>query len=249
MGRRHKPHLRCPSCRMHRSVCICALLPRLETRTRVVLVLHQLEAAKPTNTGVIAARCLVNSTVVYRGRAPDETGDGGGGDLDIGALAAAGLQPVLLYPHQDATPIEAFRDAARPLALIVPDGTWPQAARIRTRLARQGDLPCVAVPAGPEVERRLRGQGQGGHLATLEAVALALGVLEGPAVGAALLHVFRVMTERTLWTNGRIAGAKVTGGIPAGVRPHDPLGLARAAVAAPPDPRTPAAGGTRPPSG
>ena len=56
---------------MHRSLCICALLPRLATRTRVVLVVHQLEANKPTNTGLLAARCLANSTVVYRGRAPD----------------------------------------------------------------------------------------------------------------------------------------------------------------------------------
>jgi len=41
---------------MHRSLCICALLPRLETSTRVVFILHQLEANKPTNTGLMAAR-------------------------------------------------------------------------------------------------------------------------------------------------------------------------------------------------
>src|SRR5215510_6256239 len=71
LTRRAKPHLRCADCRMHRSLCICALLPRIATRTRVVLVLHQLEARKPTNTGALAARCLENSVVVYRGRAPD----------------------------------------------------------------------------------------------------------------------------------------------------------------------------------
>jgi DTW domain-containing protein YfiP len=62
------------------------------------------------------------------------------------------------------------------------------------------------------------------RLATLEAVAMALGILEGPDVEAALMHLFRVMTERTLWTNGRVATADVTGGIPPGARPHDPLG-------------------------
>ena len=56
MSRYRKPHLRCADCRMHRSLCICALLPRLETRTRVVLLLHQLEIVKPTNTGLVAAR-------------------------------------------------------------------------------------------------------------------------------------------------------------------------------------------------
>ena len=71
VSRHAKPHLRCPGCRMHRTLCICGLLPRLETRTRVVLVVHQLEADKPTNTGLLAARCLTNSAIVYRGRAPD----------------------------------------------------------------------------------------------------------------------------------------------------------------------------------
>ena len=33
------------------------------------------------------------------------------------------------------------------------------------------------------------------------------------------------MTERTLWSNGRLATADVTGGIPAGVQSHDPLSL------------------------
>jgi DTW domain-containing protein YfiP len=64
-----------------------------------------------------------------------------------------------------------------------------------------------------------------GRLATLEAVALALGILEGAAVADALMRVYRIMTERTLWTNGRISAAEVTGGIPAGVQSHDPLNL------------------------
>ena len=56
-------------------------------------------------------------------------------------------------------------------------------------------------------------------------MALALGILEGPAVRDALMRVYRIMTERTLWTNGRVSAADVTGGIPAGVRSHDPLKL------------------------
>ena len=66
------------------------------------------------------------------------------------------------------------------------------------------------------------------RLATLEAVAHALGILEGPEVERALLRVYRIMTERTLWSNGRISAADVTGGIPAGVQSHDPLSLRRA---------------------
>jgi hypothetical protein len=41
------------------------------------------------------------------------------------------------------------------------------------------------------------------------------------------MRVYRIMTERTLWTNGRVSTTGVTGGIPAGVRSHDPLKLGR----------------------
>ena len=257
MGRRHKPHLRCATCRLHASLCICGLLPRIDTRTRVVLIMHQLEARKPTNTGLIAARCLPNSAIGYRGRAPSDAegpevdsrrgrssfagpspsrevrnpSEGSEVEVDWATLVPAGSRALILYPHDGATPIGAFRDSPSPLTLVVPDGTWRQAARTRTRLAASlgggASAPCVTVAAPTataRVARRLRTGARPERLATLEALALALGVLEGPDVEAQLLHVFRVMTERTLWTNGRVPASAVTGGIPAGVRSHDPLG-------------------------
>lgn len=204
---------------MHRSLCICALLPRLAIRTRVVVIIHQLEMNKPTNTGVIAARCLDNATVVYRGRGPDDATA-----ADLRQIVAAGARSLVLFPHPDATPLEAWRGAGQDVQLIVPDGTWSQAARTRRRLEVLANLPCVALPERAGAADRLRAAPRPGRLATLEALAVALGVLEGPAVEDALMRVYRTMTERTLWTNGRIKTEDVTGGIPAGVRPHDPLG-------------------------
>jgi DTW domain-containing protein YfiP len=233
MSRSRKPHLRCADCRMHRSVCICALLPRLETRTRVVLLLHQLEVDKPTNTGIVAARCLPNSAIVYRGRTPGvdaRDSDARGASLDeqaarLAAAIAPGTRAAFLFPHASATPLVAWRDGA-PVTLIVPDGTWRQAARARSRLGRALALPCVTLAGGAAASPggRLRTAKRPGQLATLEALALALGELEGQPVEDALMRVFRVMTDRTLWTNGRLPRAAVTGGVPDGARSHDPLG-------------------------
>jgi len=47
------------------------------------------------------------------------------------------------------------------------------------------------------------------------------------AIRDALLHIYRVMSDRTLWTKGRLPTEAVTGGIPAGVQSHDPLTLGR----------------------
>jgi DTW domain-containing protein YfiP len=249
MSRHRKPHLRCVACRMHRSLCICALLPRLETRTRVVLLLHQLEVQKTTNTGVVAARCLPNSAIVYRGRSPDEALDaafdaasaarshaGASATEQVKRLAAAipaGTRAAFLFPHASATPLDEWRVHGAPVTLIVPDGTWSQASRSFSRLGRALALPCVTLAdrgggAGAVGDAsaggRLRASTGAGRLATLEALAYALGLLEGPEVEAALMRAFRVMTDRTLWTNGRLAREAVSGGVPAGVQSHAPLG-------------------------
>src|SRR5215471_1767884 len=114
MGRRHKPHLRCSACRLHASVCICALLPRIETRTHVALVVHQLEARKPTNTGLLAVRCLRNAAVAYRGRPISDDAPGLDELSDGAALVPAGTRPVILYPHEGALPVEEFQRSPTP---------------------------------------------------------------------------------------------------------------------------------------
>jgi DTW domain-containing protein YfiP len=226
---------------MHLTLCICALIEPLATRTRVVVLLHQLERDKPTNTGRLAARCLANSLIVQSERwtgADDDCSDA----LPLPSTtpepdpapawlewAAPGSQTLLLFPHAEAQPLEDWRGAARPITLVVPDGTWRQAKKARRRVAGLADLPCVSLPATGASAYRLRHAARPGRLATIEAVARALQILEGPTDGdeiqRRLEHIFRVMVDRTLWTNGRISTDAVTGGIPPGIRSHDPLGI------------------------
>jgi DTW domain-containing protein YfiP len=205
---------RCPDCFLHRSLCVCALIPRMPTRTRVVLVMHQLELNKPTNTGRLAVRCLPNSEVVVRGL-PSPA-------FPPGAPAPVTGPRVLLFPHADAEPLERWRDSDAPVTLVVPDGTWRQAARVRRRVPGLEGIPCATLP--PRASGyRLRQATRPGRLSTMEAIARALGILEGAAVEESLAHLHQVMVDRTLWTNGRLSADAVTGGIPAGVVSHDPL--------------------------
>jgi DTW domain-containing protein len=217
MSRRANVARRCERCRMHLSLCMCALIPRIVTRTRVLVVMHRSEDRKPTNTGRLATQSLVNSEVVLRGDrgAPNEP-------LRI----PEGTTPILLYPAEDAVPLVelAPRLADRPVTLIVPDGNWRQAFKVRNRVPGLRDVTCVTLPAseGKPSTYRLRVEAHAHGLATIEAIARALGVLEGPEIEAALERPFRIMVERTLWARGAIATDSVTGGIPDGAQRHDP---------------------------
>ncbi len=192
-------------------LCVCALMPspRLVTRTRLVLVIHRDELRKPTNTGRLAAECLAGSETIVRGRE---------GEPSL-PIALPGARAVLLFPDPDAVPLDRLAAAAadEPVTLIVPDGTWRQAQRVRTRVPGMAAVPCAVLPPGAPSTYRLRHEPRPGGLATAEAIARAFGLLEGPEVEAALLRVFRAMVERTLWSRGTLDTGDVTDGIPAGV--------------------------------
>ncbi|MES1208186.1 MAG: tRNA-uridine aminocarboxypropyltransferase [Pseudomonadota bacterium] len=113
--------------------------------------------------------------------------------------------PVLLFPHPDARPLEAWRDHPRPITLVVPDGTWRQAQRVRRRIAGLAAIPCVSISRNEPSAYRLRHTADPRRLATLEAIAEALGVLEGPGPREALLQIFQVMVERSLRVRSPVA--------------------------------------------
>lgn len=193
---------------MHETLCICALIPRLATRTRLQLIMHCREEKKPTNTGQLAARCLVRSAISIVGIRDRP--------LELAPITEH-EQPVLMYPADDAVPITQFAASERPIVLIVPDGSWRQAGKMRNRIPGLAAIPCVTLPVVDRTNYRLRAENREGGLATLEAIARAMCLLEGdagPQIEAAMLAVFRVMVDRTLWLRGALPDAKVTGGIP-----------------------------------
>lgn len=192
---------------MHASLCVCTLVPRLVTRTRLVLVIHRAEDRKPTNTGRLAAACLVNSEVVVRGHSAD---------CEPPLLVPAGSRLLLLYPAPDAIPLAELGPIAEPVTLVVPDGNWRQASKVRKRVPGLAAATCVTLPAGEPSIYRLRAEAHAHGLATLEAIARAFGILEGDDVRRAIEVPFRAMVERTLWTRGTLATHEVTTGLPAG---------------------------------
>lgn len=214
MSRRDNAHARCPRCRVHKSLCFCDQIPRIETQTRLVLLIHHREARKPTNTGMLAAECLVQSAVMVRGQRDRR---------ECTFALDPTRQTLLLFPGEGATLLSEFRDSPRPVTLVVPDGNWRQASKVHARIPMLAGAPMVTLPLGLPSMYGLRRETQSGGLATMEAIARALGILEGPSVQAALEHVFRIMVERTLWARGALAADAVSFGLPPLAVRHDPL--------------------------
>ncbi len=181
---------------MHIDDCMCALIPRLELKTRVVVIMHHREWKKSTATAPLFARTTPHCSIRLRGQkdAP----------LDTSGIVMPQRRTLLLYPGENASllsPALVAQDP-KPITLVVPDGSWRQAAKIVQREPTFADLEQVVLPdMGPSLYQ-LRNEPKEGGLATFEAIARALRIIEGEEIYADLVRLFTTMVERTLATRG-----------------------------------------------
>lgn len=183
--------LRCERCALPPRACLCALVEPLALRTQVLVFLHRREVHKTTNTARLVPLALSNSQVRVVGRPEDCSIY-----ADLPQLAPRAL---LLYPSDDAEVLSAAH-AADGLVLVTPDGNWRQARKMVARTPELAALRKVKLPPGPLSRYELREHPDPRFLATFEALARALGILEGPQVQARLEALLAEKVARTLDT-------------------------------------------------
>ncbi len=188
---------RCLRCRLRQDICICSVLPRIQTKTRVLVVMHVLEENKTTNTGRLAHLALPNSDIYYHGKQ--------GTKRQLSNLFSRDGSTFLLYPDDSATEINSkfLSDPDTPITLVVPDGNWKQTRKMSHNIPDLAVLPRVRVPIVGKSNYKLRRAPRNGMLCTIEAIALALEHLEGKEVREKLEDILDQLNLRILTTRGR----------------------------------------------
>ena len=193
-------------CAASRTLCLCDAVPRIELRTKICLIIHHRELSRSSNTGLLAVRALVNSEVRIRGE--------GRATLDLKDVLSSQYRTFLFYPTNDAVELDKalVMQEHTPIQLIVPDGTWRQARKIHSRHPELKDLPRVKISTPNHSIYQLRAQSRPEGMATLQAIAHGLAVIEGDGVGAQLMKLYQAKIERTLRGRGILRGNIEWGG-------------------------------------
>lgn len=196
MGTRSKRSERCHHCRLHIGLCICSATPRLNLATRLILVMHHRELSKPTATGPLALAVLTNSELRIQGYREQP--------LNFHDLDTAERRTLLLYPGEGVPVLSRtfLSGDPRPVNLVVPDGNWRQAARMGKRLAGLEHAAMVRLPGGAKTGWGVRRECHPEGLATFEAIARALGIIDSAEVQESMEELFSLMVARTLQTRG-----------------------------------------------
>ena len=181
---------RCKTCWLREQVCICGAIETVHTPFAISVIRHHKESFKTTNTARIAELALPACKVIdYGGR---------GTDFDPAPLLEPGA--FLLFPSDEPTTVP-------PLAvrrLVVLDGTWSQARAMQKKIPGLVGLPKISVAQTHHPALRLRAMPFPGGLSTLEAIAAAVGLLEGEQKAAKLYDIHDAFVARVLKARGTL---------------------------------------------
>lgn len=194
---------RCDGCRLVPSHCMCALRPKVPTRAGVCLIMADIEALKPSNTGWLIADVVADTFAFEWART----------EVDpalITLLADPQWQPYLVFPGEF---VEAERVVADVLAadpvdtttgkrslFVLLDATWPEARKMFRKSPYLNHLPVLSLQSEQLSRYKLRRSQRDTHFCTSEVAALCM-ELAGETHAAQTLEAYLdVFTNRYLKT-------------------------------------------------
>lgn len=186
---------RCAGCRLLPSHCLCDLQPAVATRAGVCLLMADIEALKPTNTGWLVADVVPDTFAFAWART----------EVDpalLGLLADPQWQPYVVFPGQYAAPERVVQAVApdnekRPLFILL-DGTWGEARKMFSRSPHLDRLPVLSLQSEAVTQYMLRSSGRGDHFCTSEVAALCMALAGEQAAAQALDAYLAVFTHHYL---------------------------------------------------
>ncbi len=194
MSQRRAGHVnRCTNCRINHYFCVCSELSTFSIQTNVSLIVHVSELKLTSNTAQFVEKNLPDRAEIFiRGRMNDT--------FVADPILARSGRALFLFPDENSVELNAefVSQNPGPYHLIVPDGSWTQAKRVKKREERFDSVPTVRLPAGIVGEYKLRKAPQPEWVSTYEAVAYALGILESKACEEHMMKFFRKWVQATL---------------------------------------------------
>jgi DTW domain-containing protein YfiP len=164
---------RCAGCRLLPSHCLCALRPQVATRSGMCLLMADIEALKPSNTGWLVADVVADTFAFGWSRTePDPA--------LLQLLRDPQWQPCLVFPGEYVAPERVVHTVVRPASrrplFILLDGTWTEARKMLGRSPYLDGLPVLSLEPDRGSQYQLRRSRRTDHLCTSEVAALCLGL-------------------------------------------------------------------------
>ncbi|AOW14401.1 DTW domain-containing protein [Hydrogenophaga crassostreae] len=192
---------RCEACRLVATHCICAQRPTINVNAGVCLIMGDIEALKPSNTGWLVADVVADTFAFGWSRTA----------VDPGLLAVLNdpqWQPFVVFPSEYAEPSRVVSEVVespqatqgpgkRPLFVLL-DGTWAEARKMFRKSPYLDALPVLSLHPDHPSSYQLRRSSRDDHFCTSEVAALCLALAGETRAAQVLAAYLDVFTEHYL---------------------------------------------------
>ncbi len=187
---------RCLSCRLPSPHCICSLRQQVPSQAGFCLLMGDIEALKPSNTGWLIADVVPNTWAFAWSRTtPDPA--------LLALLRDPSWQPYVVFPPEYAGVSRVVSEPSpsvegrRPLFVLL-DGTWSEARKMFRKSPYLDPLPVLGLHPEHASSYRLRRSAQDHHFCTAEIAAMCLDLAGDVQAAETLDAWFGVFSERYL---------------------------------------------------
>lgn len=194
--------VRCAGCRLVASHCLCDLRPKLAVNAGVCLIMGDIEALKPSNTGWLVADVVPDTFAFTWARTAVDP-------QLLAVLRDPQWQPYVVFPAEFVQPERVVtsvapqaqptseRPAKRPLFVLL-DGTWSEARKMFRKSPYLDAFPVLSLHPGISSNYRLRRSSRDDHFCTSEVAALCLALAQEPVAASTLANYLDVFTNHYL---------------------------------------------------
>lgn len=183
---------RCHKCLINIKFCFCHKIKSVDINSKVDIIVHKSELRFTSNTAILSKSSLNHCDLHIKGIE--------GHPLSFDFIDIENYSPLYLYPSENSEVLtkKYLSQFSKPIQLIVPDGTWTQTKRFYKKEDSLHPIPRVRVETTHKSMYQLRRQVDESGLCTHEAIALALGLIEGKDIENSLLDNLKVMVNAHL---------------------------------------------------
>lgn len=163
----------CNKCGLPVINCICNIVPKIETKTKIWILSTEREFSRPSNTARLLKLVNPESTELIlweRTNAPEKL---------IEYINNEDYEVYILFPMENDDLSESkfeYKSSEKIPAFIILDGTWKEARRILRKSDYLKNLPRVSLNPIHKSEYTLRRCASEGELCTIEAAIEVLGL-------------------------------------------------------------------------
>ncbi len=184
---------RCEACQFAHRWCTCAGLRTLECPLQVDLLIHRREDFRPTSTSRLISRVMPAARRhLFSSDLP----------LDRERVVRPDRTLWILHPDGELPAANANPDV---LQLLLLDGSWREAARMRRAVESWGRL--IRIPPGAPSRFELRSQHNSDRYSTVETLLRVMGALNLPGAAKCLQTQFELHVYAGLRSRGALAEA------------------------------------------